>query len=173
MINAKLLKEDPNYRSRIEAKRVSSELIDEFLEIDSKRGSKIIVVDELRSKKNVISKEIGKAAPQDRASKLEEANAIKAELDGLEKELVELEAKYRELILRIPNPIDESVPVGGEEDYTIVKTVGEQYAAPKMDHADYGEYMGWVLSEQGATISGSRFAYLAGDAVRLEFALVQ
>ena len=173
MINAKLLKEDPNYRNRIEAKRVSPELIDEFLEIDSKRGSKIIVVDELRSKKNVISKEIGKAAPEDRASKLEEANAIKAELDGLEKELVELEAKYRELILRIPNPIDESVPVGGEEDYTIVKTVGEQYAAPKMDHADYGEYMGWVLSEQGATISGSRFAYLAGDAVRLEFALVQ
>jgi seryl-tRNA synthetase len=42
-----------------------------------------------------------------------------------------------------------------------------------MDHADYGQHMGWVLNEQGATISGSRFAYLAGDAVRLEFALVQ
>ena len=75
--------------------------------------------------------------------------------------------------MQIPNPIDSSVPVGQEEDFEIVKIVGEQYSAPKMDHADYGEHMGWVLSEQGANISGSRFAYLAGDAVRLEFALVQ
>lgn len=173
MINAKLLKEDKDYRNRIEAKRVSPELIDSFLEIDSKRGELIITVDELRAKRNVISKEIGKASPDERETKLKDANAIKEELDGYETKLSELEKKYKELILQIPNPIHESVPLGGEEDYEVIKTVGEQYDAPKMDHADYGEYMGWVLSEQGATISGSRFAYLAGDAVRLEFALVQ
>ena len=173
MINAKLLKDDKEYRGRIEAKKVDPKLIDDFLEVDSKRGGLIIIVDDLRAKKNIISKEIGKANPDDRKDKIESANEIKKELDGYETTLSELETKYRSLILQIPNPIDSSVPVGQEEDFEIVKIVGEQYSAPKMDHADYGEHMGWVLSEQGANISGSRFAYLAGDAVRLEFALVQ
>ena len=173
MINAKLLKDDKEYRDRIEAKKVDPILIDNFLEVDSKRGELIIIVDDLRAKKNIISKEIGKANPDDRKDKIESANEIKKELDGYETTLSELETKYRSLILQIPNPIDSSVPVGQEEDFEIVKIVGEQYSAPKMDHADYGEHMGWVLSEQGANISGSRFAYLAGDAVRLEFALVQ
>ena len=173
MINAKLLKDDKEYRGRIEAKKVDPKLIDDFLEVDSKRGGLIIIVDDLRAKKNIISKEIGKANPDDRKEKIESANEIKKELDGYETTLSELETKYRSLILQIPNPIDSSVPVGQEEDFEIVKIVGEQYSAPKMDHADYGEHMGWVLSEQGANISGSRFAYLAGDAVRLEFALVQ
>ena len=149
MINAKLLKDDKEYRERIEAKKVDPKLIDDFLEVELKRN------------------------PDERKEKIESANEIKKELDGYETTLSELETKYRSLILQIPNPIDSSVPVGQEEDFEIVKIVGEQYSAPKMDHADYGEHMGWVLSEQGANISGSRFAYLAGDAVRLEFALVQ
>lgn len=173
MIDRKLLREDSDYRTRIEAKRVSPELIDEFLSVDEKRTGLITTVEDLRSQKNAISKEIGQSAPEDRESKLADAAKLKDELEGLETQLTELEAQHRELILQIPNPIHESVPLGGEDDYEIIKTVGEQYSTPKMDHADYGEYMGWVLSEQGATVSGSRFAYLAGDAVRLEFALVQ
>lgn len=173
MIDRKLLATDKNYRERIEAKRVSPELIDDFLAVDEKRSSLLVTVEDKRSVRNALSKEIGKASAQDRPKKLEEAGKLKDELDTLENELTELEVQYRELILQIPNPIHESVPVGGENDYEIIKTVGEQYPAPKMDHADYGEHMGWVLSEQGATVSGSRFAYLAGDAVRLEFALVQ
>ncbi len=173
MIDRKLLSTDKDYRARIEAKRVAPELIDEFLDVDKKRNELTTVVEDLRSKRNAVSKEIGKAAPQDREAKLAQANEIKAELDGLEEQLTTLDGQHRELILQIPNPIHESVPVGGEDDYEVIKTVGEQYRAPKMDHADYGEHMGWVLSDQGATISGSRFAYLAGDAVRLEFALVQ
>ena len=173
MIDRKKLSEDPDYRKRIESKRVSPELIDNFLELDAKRSQTLVVVEELRSKRNAISKEIGKASPDEREAKLASANELKTELDSLEKELAALEVNHRELILQIPNPIHDSVPIGGEEDYEVIKTVGEKYSAPKMDHADYGEHMGWVLSEQGANISGSRFAYLAGDAVRLEFALVQ
>ena len=173
MIDRKLLSEDPKYRERIEAKRVAPELLDEFLEIDAKRSELLVTVEEKRATRNAISKEIGKASNDERPAKLALAGELKAELDTLETQLTELEEEHRELILQIPNPIHESVPVGGEDDYEIVKTAGEQYEAPKMDHADYGEHMGWVLSEKGAKISGSRFAYLSGDAVRLEFALVQ
>lgn len=173
MIDRKQLAEDPDYRARIEAKRVSPELIDQFLDIDTQRSSLMGVVEEKRNERNTISKAIGKAAPDERKEKLAQATKLKEELDGLETQLAEIEARHRELILQIPNPIHESVPIGGEDDYEVIKTVGDQYGQPKMDHADYGEFMGWVLSKQGAEISGSRFAYLAGDAVRLEFALVQ
>lgn len=173
MIDRKQLAENQDYRKRIEAKRVDPALLDEFIDVDSKRSALLIEVEEKRSVRNAISKEIGKSSPDERPAKLEQAGKLKEELDVLESSLAELETKHRELILQIPNPIHESVPIGGEDDYEVIKTVGEQYPAPKMDHADYGEHMGWVLSEQGAEISGSRFAYLAGDAVRLEFALVQ
>jgi seryl-tRNA synthetase len=173
MINRKLLTTDTDYRRRIEAKRVAPELLDEFIKIDERRSQLLVVVEEKRSVKNKFSKEIGKASPQERESKLAQAGELKTELEKLEAQLSEIELHHRELLLQIPNPIHESVPVGDEDAYEIIKTVGEQYSAPKMDHADYGEHMGWVLSEQGAQISGSRFAYLAGDAVRLEFALVQ
>ena len=173
MIDRKLLSTDVDYRKRIEAKRVTPGLLDEFISIDTQRAELLVVVEEKRSLRNKISKEIGKSSPGDRESKLAQAGDLKEELEKLESQLSELDTKHRDLILQIPNPIHESVPIGDEDSYEVVKTVGEQYGAPKMDHADYGEHMGWVLSEQGADISGSRFAYLAGDAVRLEFALVQ
>lgn len=172
MIDRKQLRENADYRKRIEAKRVDPSLLDNFLSVDEKRSSLSQEVDELRAQKNAVSKEIGKAAPDQREAKLMEATKIKEELEGLESTLSELETQCKELILQIPNPIDSSVPLGGEDDFEVISTHGEQYKAPKMDHADYGQYKGWVLSEQGAEISGSRFAYLAGDAVRLELALV-
>jgi len=172
MIDRKLLREDADYRKRIEAKRVDPQTIDTFLDIDEKRSALSQQVDELRAQKNAVSKEIGKASPEDRESKLLQATKIKEELEGLEASLNDLDTQHKELILQIPNPMHDSVPIGDEDDYEVVSTFGEQYAAPKMDHAEYGEHKGWVLSERGAEISGSRFAYLAGDAVRLEFALV-
>lgn len=173
MIDRKLLREDSDYRARIEAKRVDPALIDNFLNVDEERSTLSQKVEDLRAQRNAVSKEIGKAAPEEREEKLAAAAKVKEELDGLEAKLSELDAKTRELILQIPNPIHESVPVGGEEDFEVIKTHGEEFAAKKMDHADYGQHMGWVLNEKGAEISGSRFAYLAGDAVRLELALVQ
>ena len=80
MINAKLLKDDKEYRGRIEAKKVDPKLIDDFLEVDSKRGGLIIIVDDLRAKKNIISKEIGKANPDDRKEKIESANVSKVQI---------------------------------------------------------------------------------------------
>lgn len=173
MIDRKLLRDDADYRARIEAKRVDPALINSFLTIDDQRSILSHKVDELRAQRNTVSKEIGKAAPEERDEKIVAAAKVKEELEGLETKLADLDAQHRELILQIPNPIHDSVPVGGEDDYEVISTHGEQYGAPAMDHADYGQHMGWVLNEQAATISGSRFAYLAGDAVRLEFALVQ
>ena len=62
---------------------------------------------------------------------------------------------------------------GGEDDGTVIATIGGTPAAPPMDHADFGRHIGWVNNELGAEVSGSRFAYITGAAVQIEFALVQ
>src|SRR6185312_4445358 len=64
-------------------------------------------------------------------------------------------------------------PDGGEDDGVVVREVGDRAAAPALDHAAFGEAMGWVETEQAVRMSGSRFAYLMREAVLLELALVQ
>jgi seryl-tRNA synthetase len=89
--------------------------------------------------------------------------------------LAEAEARFNELVIRVPNPAHPSVPDGGEDDYEIIRVVGDTPAKPTggLDHAELGERLGFVDTERAARISGSRFAYLMGEAVLLEMALVR
>ena len=87
--------------------------------------------------------------------------------------LAEADAVVRALALQVPNPADESVPDGGEHDGAVLRVVGDTPDAPPLDHAAFGEAMGWVETEQAVVMSGSRFAYLMREAVLLELALVQ
>tara|TARA_Y100000590_G_scaffold466530_1_gene642283 strand:+ start:6253 stop:7386 length:1134 start_codon:yes stop_codon:yes gene_type:complete len=129
--------------------------------------------EEARAAQNAASKEIGQAEPSDRESKISEASRLKAELEKLEEIEAAAVEEMRELALQIPNPAHESVPVGGEDDFITEKEVGEQTPPRLHDHAELGELLGLVDSERAGKNSGSRFAYLMGPAVRLEFALVQ
>ena len=78
----------------------------------------------------------------------------------------------RELALQLPNPADASVPDGGEDDGVVVKIVGETGPAPKLDHAEFAEALGFVDTARAAEASGSRFAYIMREAALLELALV-
>ena len=130
-------------------------------------------VEELRGQSNAVSKEIGKASPEERPAKIEAANELKQGLKVKEAEYAELNESVTALVLEVPNPAHPSVPGGGEEDFELVSTVGEQIPAPPLDHGAFGASMGWVNSDKGVDVSGSRFAYLQREAVMLEFALVQ
>ena len=79
----------------------------------------------------------------------------------------------RTLAVGLPNPADASVPDGGEDEGDVVKIVGDAGPAPPQDHATFAELMGFVDSERGAEVGGSRFAYVMREAVLLELALVQ
>jgi seryl-tRNA synthetase len=172
VIDLKRLREEPEYRAGIERKRVRAGLIDDVLTADAARREQLRVVEELRTRQNAASKEIGRAAPDDRPAKIAAAGALKEELQVLEESLTVVDAEVRALALQIPNPADASVPDGGEHDGAVLREVGGQPAAPPLDHAAFGEAMGWVESEQAVVMSGSRFAYLMREAVLLELALV-
>ena len=173
MIDLKRLREEPDYRAGIERKRVAPGLLDDVLAADAARRAQLQAVEELRTRQNAASKEIGQAAPDERPAKIAAAGALKEELQGLEEELTRLDADVRALALQVPNPADASAPDGGEDDGAVLRVVGDTPAPPALDHAAFGEAMGWVESEQAVVMSGSRFAYLMREAVLLELALVQ
>jgi seryl-tRNA synthetase len=173
VIDLKRLREEPAYREGIERKRVRDGLIDDVLAADAARREQLKRVEELRTRQNAASKEIGRAAPDERPAKIEAAGKLKEELQGLEDALGQLELEVRALSLQVPNPADASVPDGGEDDGAVLRVVGDTPAPPALDHAAFGEAMGWVESEQAVVMSGSRFAYLMREAVLLELALVQ
>ena len=173
MIDVKRLRDEPEYRAGIERKRVRAGLIDEALVAEDRRRTLLAEVEALRAEQNAASKAIGKAAPEERPARIEAAAALKERLGALEPALAEADEVVRALALQIPNPASAETPDGGEDDGTVVRTVGGQPPAPALDHAALGEALGFVDSERGAQASGSRFAYVMNEAVLLELALVQ
>jgi seryl-tRNA synthetase len=174
MIDVRRLRDDAEYRRGIERKRVRAGLIDEVLAADDARRTAMLEVEELRTRQNAASKEIGKSAPDERPAKIAAASALKEELAALEPTLAAAETTLRDLALQVPNPADASVPDGGEDDGEVLRVVGDPPAdPPPLDHASFAEQLGWVDAEHGAEASGSRFAYVMGEAVLLELALVQ
>lgn len=172
MINVRLL-DDEAYRAGAILKGATSEQLDELAAAEQQRRSMLTEVEELRGQSNAVSKEIGQASPEERPAKIEAANVVKQQLKDKESALTELQAGVDSLVLEVPNPAHESVPAGGEENFEVVATVGDQAPPPPMDHGEFGASMGWVNTEKGADVSGSRFAYLQREAVMLEFALIQ
>ena len=130
-------------------------------------------VEELRARQNAASKEIGKAAPDERPAKIAAAGALKEELARSKPSSPAPTTLLRTLALQLPNPADASVPDGGEDEGAVVRTVGDATEAPALDHAAFGEAMGFVNAERGAEVSGSRFAYVMREAVLVELALLQ
>ncbi|MEM8922817.1 MAG: serine--tRNA ligase [Actinomycetota bacterium] len=173
MIDLRLLRDDDGYRQGAISKGTTQELIDELLAADSAHREARSTTESLRADANAASKEIGRADPDERQAKIDAAGKLKAELGEAEDALREAETKVRELTLQVPNPAHESVPVGEEEDYEVVNTVGTPGGEPNYDHAEIGERLGVVDTERAVRMSGSRFAYLMGDAVRLQFGLIQ
>jgi seryl-tRNA synthetase len=173
VIDLRRLREEEDYRAGAIRKGASAEAIDAVLVIEAERREALAAVESMRADANAASKEIGRSAPEQREAKKEAAKALKEDLVGLERAYSELDAQLTELTLPLPNPAVESVPDGGEDDFRVESTWGEQTPAPPMDHAEIGVHLGLVDTDRAVRMSGSRFAYVLGDAVRMQFALVQ
>lgn len=173
MIDVRRLRDDPGYRSGATKKGATDEQLDELLGADERRRKLQTERDDAQAKANVANKEIGRSAPEDRPAQIEAAAQLKSELADLHDRHDAEQAMVDELLLAIPNPAHESVPEGGEDEGKVIAEHGERREPPRLDHAEFGAAMGWVQSEQAVAMSGSRFAYVMGAAVRIEFAIVQ
>ena len=173
MIDLRRLRDDDGYRQGVLAKGVDATMVDQVLKLDESYRAARTQTEALRAESNTASKEIGRAAPEERETKIAAAGELKTRLGEMEAQLGPVEAELNELALTIPNPAHETVPIGDEEDFRVETVYGDTPPAPTFSHGELGEHLGIVDTERAVRMSGSRFAYILGDAVRLQFALMQ
>jgi seryl-tRNA synthetase len=150
--------------------------IRELLQTDDQRRAALTAVEDLRRTRNEHSDRIKQAGGKPDMKLIEQGKAIKEDLAVQEQQLAVLEDQYSALLKAVPNMPTDDVPVGAtEEENVIAKEVGTPTTfdfEPK-EHWQIAEPRDMIDKERAAKISGSRFAYLKGDLVRLQFAIVQ
>ncbi|AHB42422.1 hypothetical protein RAAC3_TM7C00001G0576 [Candidatus Saccharibacteria bacterium RAAC3_TM7_1] len=146
--------------------------IAELLKLDDERRSLQQRVDELREKRNTNAAKMKDGRPEQ--SLIDEGKQIKIELAEREGYLTNTDAKFAELLKRVPNMPWNDVPFGASEDENVeVKVVGEkpQFDFTPKNHYEIAEAKGWLDKERAAKVAGARFAYVMGDLVKLQLAI--
>ncbi len=148
--------------------------INELLKLDINRRDLQIQIDELRQKRNDNIASAKGAKPTESA--INEGKVLKEKLSNLESQYNEIDSKFTTLLKKVPNMAFADVPVSlNEDDNVVIKTIGDitKFDFKPRNHAEIATQRGWLDKERAAKVTGSRFAYLKGDLVKLQMAIVQ
>lgn len=175
MIDLKHLREDPDAVRRSQISRGEDPaLVDTLLAADSQRRAAISAADSLRAEQKAASKKVGAASADERPALLQRAKELAEEVKAAEAKQADAEAAFTAAHMAIPNVILDGVPPGGEENFTVLDTVGEPTPLEKpRDHLELGESLGLIDMERGAKVSGARFYFLTGPGALLQLGLLQ
>ncbi|HEX8762567.1 MAG TPA: serine--tRNA ligase [Candidatus Saccharimonadales bacterium] len=148
--------------------------IQKLLQVDEERRSLMGAIEALRAKRNDNAAQMknGRPAPE----LIQQGKLIKAELAQLEEQFVGVEDYFIKLLMSVPNMPLGDVPVGSSEEENVVeREVGQkpQFDFQPKQHYELAEPLDLIDKERAAKIAGSRFAYIKGDLVRLQFAIMQ
>ena len=187
MLDIKFVRDNPEIVKENIKKKFQEEklpLVDEVIELDRRNRDAMTEANNLRSERNKLSKQVGMLMGQAKKdpSKLEEAEAAKAQVKAnadrlaqLEQQETELAAEIRRIMLQIPNIIDPSVPIGKDDSENVeVEKFGEPIV-PEFDipyHTDIMERFDGVDMDAAGRVSGAGFYYLMGDIARLHEAVL-
>jgi seryl-tRNA synthetase len=149
-------------------------VVDALLSADERRRAAISRADALRAEQKLFGKQVGKARGEERDALLLKGKEMSAEVKAAEAEQHTAEAELTELHRSIPNVVHPDAPAGGEDDYVVLKHVGEPrtFDFEPLDHLDLGVRLDAIDMERGAKVSGSRFYFLKGVGAQLELALL-
>ncbi|MGB6992423.1 MAG: serine--tRNA ligase [Thermoanaerobaculia bacterium] len=178
MLSRELLREQPDrVRELLASRGIGPEALDSWLELDQKRRTSLVELEELKRRRNEASKEIGRIKQQggDAAAQIEEVAQLKGRIAELEEVVGGVETDLAELELGFPNLPHDTVPVGEDESANRVeRVVGEprKFDFEPKAHWDLGPELGILDFERGAKIAGARFTAYFGAGARLERALI-
>jgi len=150
--------------------------LDRALALDEDRRSLTVRVETLRAEQNRGSKEVAAAAGDERLATIEKLRRVSDELKKLEPELTGVERELLDVAATLPNPPASSVPSGlTDDDNEVLRHWGDRPSFPfePKDHVELGEALGMIDIGRGVRTSGSRFYYLLGAAVEIQFALLR
>ncbi|MBI4496377.1 MAG: serine--tRNA ligase [Chloroflexi bacterium] len=174
MLSLSLVREHPEVVRAALEKRHTEAPLDRILELDRQRREVLVEAEQLRARRNEVSRQIGrmKERPPELIAEMRE---VGDRIRELETAITGLETELNNLALQLPNLPAPEVPEGaGAEDNVIVETWGEPrtFDFPPAPHWDIGERLGIIDFERGVRLSGSRFYVLKGAGARLQRALI-
>lgn len=176
MLDIKYIRENPAEAKAGLLRVGDSDSVDKLLEFDSRRRDVLNELEELRNRRNVVSKEIGACKDQqERESKIAAMKEVGNRIKELEEELAGVEERFVELQLSVPNIPAADVPDGaGEEGNRVSGEYGEipQFDFEVRPHWELGEALNGIDFERGVKISGTRFYLLKGQFAALQRALI-
>lgn len=192
MIDIRAVRANPDVlRASQEARGEDPGAVDRLLAADEARRAAVVEFESLRARQKDLGRQIGQAQGALRTTDGEERAAAQATVDALMAQASVLseavksaetaqraaDEELAQALLEPSNPIEDGVPIGGEEDFVVLETVGtprdfEAEGFTPRDHLELGELLGAIDTERAAKVSGSRFYYLTGPGALLELALV-
>ena len=177
MLDMKFVRENPELVMEAVKRRNGNLDLTEFLELDKKRREITVQVETLKSERNTASQEIGKLkkAGQDATEQMAAVRALGDKIAEDDKELKEIEARLKEILLTIPNIPADDVPVGADDSANpVVRTWGEpgKFDFEPKAHWDIGEGLNIIDFERGVKVSGARYIFYRGLGARLERAVI-
>lgn len=174
MLDPNFIRENPDkVRTNTKERGNNPDVVSEWLKIDVRRNELIKKIDDLRAERNQLSSGL-KGKPDEET--ISRVKALKEDLENLESEFKEVEQEWNERINQIPNIHFDDVPKGtSEEDNVDLEFIGEKptFDFEPKSHLDLMLDLDIIDFETASKVSGSQFYYLKGDAVLLEYALIQ
>ncbi|MCC3764017.1 serine--tRNA ligase [Glycomyces sp. TRM65418] len=174
MIDLRALRDDPDaYRDSQRKRGASADAVDALLVADAEHRSALQSFETLRAEQKGLGKRIAGAGPDEKQALLARTKTLAEEVKAAESKVTATAAAFDAAGKAIPNLVADEAPAGGEDDYVVLREVGEKNALedPK-DHLELGTALGLLDTERGAKTSGARFYYLTGDGAMLQLAML-
>jgi seryl-tRNA synthetase len=176
MLDIRYVRENKDRVKEFSAQKGYKVDVEGVLKLDEERRELQQKADELRTERNSIAEAMKKSGGKPDEKSVERGRVLKTELAEVEERFRIVDEEYLTLLKAIPNAPVDDVPVGATEDENVIsKKVGEkpEFNFTPKQHFEIAEPRDWIDKERAAKISGSRFAYLKGNIVQLQFAIIQ
>lgn len=179
MIDLKLLRDDPDrVRASQRARGEDESVVDAVLAAEEKRRASLTAYEQARAEQKTMGKQVAQAQGDEKQALLARTKELAAQVKAYQADADTAAEDLQRLSRGIGNIIEPGVPVGGEDDYVVLETVGtpRDFAAEGFeprDHLTLMEGLDALDMERGAKVSGSRFYFLKGVGARLEMAMLQ
>lgn len=174
MLDIQFIRDNPDLVAKKSKQKGYTADIKQLLGFDEERRTLLQQVEELRRKRNELTAQMKGGKPSDQ--QIAAGRDLREQLGDKEHQLESIEKEFLILLKAVPNMPSDDVPVGDkEEDNVVAKTVGQKpdFGFEPKEHHIIAEAKDWIDKERAAKISGSRFAYLKGDLVLLQLAIMQ
>jgi seryl-tRNA synthetase len=178
MLDPRILKENPEaVREMLKKRNMTDFPLDELIMLHKLRGDFIIKTQQLRRQKNLLSETIAskKKSKQDASFELDEMKEVSTLLEQTESEAIQIEVKFDQLMMTLPNLLHKTVPVGKDEQDNMIVSENGSIIRPNFspkDHIDIATTLDLVDLNRAAKVSGARFYFLKNELVKLNQALV-